>query len=325
MAYKETLEKAKTKASEMVVKALEKGEAVWTKPWIFQAAHHGFMGNPYRGQNIYTAEAARIVLGHGSNAWLTWGKYQELRKKDDTIWMKPGSKSVLITCWLPKEKKDKDGNVVVNSKGNPVMTFWPKNHLVFNADCFENLDVDKYEKKPLLEEKAVMTFEENKARLLSLYKDAPEVHYKDLGRAFYSPSCDEVVIPQPKHFRSEAAAYSTLCHELVHSTGAEGRLKRKITNTFGDDDYSYEELVAEIGATILSAEAGYLEETVENSAAYLQGWSKRLTDNPHWFWDAYSDAKKACDYILGVVHESDDEDENEAEADDEQKAVQMIA
>ena len=85
----------------------------------------------------------------------------------------------------------------------------------------------------------------------------------------------------------------------MHSTGAGKRLGRKIDNLFGSGDYSYEELVAEIGASILSAEAGFLEQTARNSAAYLKGWASALTDNKDWFWDAFSDARKAVDMILG--------------------------
>ena len=67
--------------------------------------------------------------------------------------------------------------------------------------------------------------------------------------------------------------YSTLLHELSHSTGHPKRLNREtITQTarFGSPTYSREELVAEFGAAYLCHMAG-VTSTVDNSAAYIGG------------------------------------------------------
>lgn len=40
------------------------------------------------------------------------------------------------------------------------------------------------------------------------------------------------------------AFYSTLCHELVHWSGAKSRLDRDLTGRFGSDSYAVEELIA---------------------------------------------------------------------------------
>jgi antirestriction protein ArdC len=47
--------------------------------------------------------------------------------------------------------------------------------------------------------------------------------------------------------------YSTLFHELVHSTGHPSRLDRVFGKLFGDKLYSKEELIAETGAAFLCA------------------------------------------------------------------------
>ena len=309
---KTSLKIAKEKASEMVLKALEKGNAIWTKPWVMQSAHHGFRGKAYRGINILLTAVMQELMGYSSTAWLTWGKYRELQKDHPEISIKKGSKSLEVVYWMILDRKDEDGNIVYDKDGIPEKCIWPKFYRVWNADCFENLIADDFERKDMLPDATLTTLEEKEEKLLSTYKDHPPVKHDGLGRAYYSTSTDAVHIPEWKDFRDEAHAYSTLCHELVHSTGAEGRLKRKIRNSFGDEAYSYEELVAEIGASILCAEAGYLEETVENAAAYLNGWASNLRDNPTWFWDAFSDARKACDMILGIDHKK----KTEAEAED---------
>lgn len=315
-----SLEIAKTKASEMVLKALENGNAIWTKPWVMQAGHHGFRGKAYRGINVLLAAIAQELMGYDSTAWLTWGKFIELQKDHPEIKMKKGSKSIEVVYWMVLDKKDEDGNLILDKNGNPEKFIWPRFYRVWNADCFENLIADDFERKEVLPDTTLTTLEEKEALLLSTYKDHPPVLHDGLDRAYYSTSADRVHLPKWKDFKNEAHAYSTLCHELVHSTGADGRLRRKIRNEFGSEDYSYEELVAEIGASILSAEAGYLEETVENSAAYLAGWSQALKGNPTWFWDAFSDARKACDLILGETH-----GRNLAEADKEETEKEAVA
>ena len=52
--------------------------------------------------------------------------------------------------------------------------------------------------------------------------------------------------------------YSVLFHKLTHATGNSTRLNRPeivSVNTFGSEDYSREELVAELGASFLCGHA----------------------------------------------------------------------
>lgn len=93
------------------------------------------------------------------------------------------------------------------------------------------------------------------------------------ARAFYRPSTDTVHMPMRNRFVDAEHYYSTLFHELVHSTGHASRLNREFGLSFGDDLYSREELVAEMGAAFLCAIAGISNERTEkNTAAYLQNW-----------------------------------------------------
>jgi Zincin-like metallopeptidase len=75
-------------------------------------------------------------------------------------------------------------------------------------------------------------------------------------RAYYRPSSDSVHMPTRSRFVDTPHYYSTLFHELVHSTGHESRLHRSFGAGFGDELYSKEELIAEMGAAFLSAIAG---------------------------------------------------------------------
>ena len=97
--------------------------------------------------------------------------------------------------------------------------------------------------------------------------------------------------------------YGTLFHELTHSTGHKSRLARKgivdADASFGDDKYGREELVAEMGAAFLCGHAG-IDNTLDNSAAYLAGWLKIIKGDPKLVIQAAGAAQKAADLILGV-------------------------
>jgi antirestriction protein ArdC len=78
------------------------------------------------------------------------------------------------------------------------------------------------------------------------------------------------------------AIYSTLFHELTHSTGHKSRLDRVgITDLgrFGDVNYSKEEMVAEMGAAYMCGLAGIENKTINESASYLKGWLLRLRND----------------------------------------------
>ena len=113
---------------------------------------------------------------------------------------------------------------------------------------------------------------------------------------------DKVQAPQLSQYPDAGAFYSTLFHELAHSTGHHTRLNRKeLTDEavfFGSHDYSLEEMVAELTASFLCAEAG-IDNTLDNSAAYIKGWHSKLSSDPKLFWTAAGRAQKAADYILG--------------------------
>jgi len=123
--------------------------------------------------------------------------------------------------------------------------------------------------------------------------------------ASYNKMLDVVAMPDRTCFDTGEEYYSTLFHELVHSTGHPGRLNRSSLTDFerfGDEIYSREELVAEMGAAFLSGYCGIENRTINNSAAYLASWLKALKEDSRMVLVAASQAQKAADLILGVAH-----------------------
>jgi antirestriction protein ArdC len=73
-----------------------------------------------------------------------------------------------------------------------------------------------------------------------------------------------------------------------------------MSGKFGSGKYALEELVAELGSCMLTAEIG-IEPLWDNSAAYLAGWATALRNNPNWIISASSKASKAADFVLSKI------------------------
>ena len=123
-------------------------------------------------------------------------------------------------------------------------------------------------------------------------------------------------MPKMGTFKDSEGYYSTLFHEMVHSSGHKSRLNREgITgkNRFGSKGYAKEELTAELGASYLKSQAGISMEHTENNAAYIQNWLKVLNEDKKFIVHASADAQKATDYILNVQEKEKEIEPNEKE------------
>ena len=90
---------------------------------------------------------------------------------------------------------------------------------------------------------------------------------------------------------------------MSHATGAPKRLNRRSiseTAPFGSPCYAAEELIAEMGAAYLCAEAGISPAVLENQAAYINGWLGKLRNDKRLVEIAAAQAQKAADYILNA-------------------------
>ena len=119
-----------------------------------------------------------------------------------------------------------------------------------------------------------------------------------------------VNVPEIIRFDGSEEYYSVMFHELGHSTGHLSRLNRFESNDieFGSHSYNYEELVAEMAATMLCSHCG-IEQTVNNSVAYLTGWAAFLkNERKTTLFGAASKAQAAVDYILGNQNINEYED-----------------
>ena len=127
-------------------------------------------------------------------------------------------------------------------------------------------------------------------------------------RAYYSPARDEIHLPLREQFPKVAEYYSTAFHESVHSTGHEKRLNRlSKTAHFGSEEYSKEELVAEVGAAILMNEMGLeTASSFHNSAGYIQNWLTVLRNDSKMIVSAAGKAEKAVRLIMDLEEQREE-------------------
>ena len=141
------------------------------------------------------------------------------------------------------------------------------------------------------------------------YIDRSGVHLTvtESDRAYYQPSADTVVVPQLSQYQKVEEFYSTVFHELTHSTGHHSRLNRIADiAAFGSEQYSREELCAELGSAFLVNHCGLeSESSFRNSAGYIQGWLKALKDDKRLIVSAAGAAERAVSLILGKEGDSD--------------------
>ena len=88
----------------------------------------------------------------------------------------------------------------------------------------------------------------------------PSISHDGGDRAYYRPLEDSIHLPPRAAFSDAGEYYSTVFHELSHSTGHESRLNRHGLETgiaaFGSATYSREELAAEFGSAFITSAVG---------------------------------------------------------------------
>lgn len=277
--------------TDRIIELLDKGEIPWSKPWNMgnDMPRNLISKKAYRGINPFLLSAMRYT----SPFWLSFKQAKQLGGG-----INKGEKGCPVVFWKWIEKKDPHrlpGEVVEKI---PFLRYYT----VFNVDQCNNLDESKI---PQLEEETreFSVIEEAELILANMPK-VPLIEHVE-SRAYYMPMSDKVNMPRKELFKSDEEYYSTLFHELTHSTGHSSRLNRSgITelDSFGSHSYSKEELCAELGAAYLCGSAGIGERIIENSAAYIQGWISRLRNDKKFIVTAAAQAQKASDYILGITY-----------------------
>src|SRR6202453_4635920 len=276
--------------TDQIIAMLEAGVVPWRSPILgrSKAGHPKNLntGKQYRGVNVFLLAFTAFAKGYGSAYLLTFNPAKERGGN-----VRKGEKSSMIVFWNQYETMDKE-------TGQPTTVPVMRYYNVFNAEQVDGIDIPDAVKFEPIDFKPIVAAEQ----IASGYAGGPGVEHDGGQQAFYRPISDTVHLPERTRFASVEEYYSTLFHELSHSTGHSSRLDRKIdTNPkpFGSPDYGKEELVAEMSAAFLCSYAGIQPTVIANQAAYLSGWLKQLKSDKKLVISAAGQAQKAADWIRG--------------------------
>ena len=271
--------------TERIINQLEKGIIPWRKPWtgIRNGAYNRISKKSYSLLN-------QMLLKH-EGEYATFKQWESLGGH-----VRKGEKSEIVVFWKiqPIEETKEDGTK--ETKQVPILRYFN----VFHISQVEGVE-------PLTKDdlKSIEPIEKAES-VLHDYWSREGIEVKHIGgdEAYYSPSRDLIRLPLFDQFTDANEYYSTAFHESIHSTMKESRCNRaedrkgKIV-AFGSEDYSKEELIAEIGSASLMNIIGIeTSKTFQNSSAYIQGWLSKLRNDVKFIVSASSKAEKAVNYIL---------------------------
>jgi antirestriction protein ArdC len=282
--------------TEKIVNLLEQGIVPWRRPWSATGLPRNLVSKkPYRGVNLFLLSATK----YASPFWLTMKQANEVGGS-----VRKGEHSQTVVFW----KVDKIANAE-NDTGpendeadeKSRRRFVLRYYRLFNLEQCE-LPQAVLDKLPKIETHQHDPIEAAE-RIIAGMPNPPEIQYAG-SKAFYSPTTDRITLPPRELFISAEEHFGTLAHEMSHAAGAPKRLNRKSISEaapFGSPTYSFEELVAELSAAYLCAEAGISPAVLENQAAYIQGWLAKLRSEKRMVVIAAAQAQKAADYILNAA------------------------
>jgi antirestriction protein ArdC len=215
--------------------------------------------------------------------------------------VKKGERGRPVVFWKWLNKTGADGKPEFDGKGKPKQIPFMRHYTVFNLDQCDGIEWDR----PKLKKHQGIPAAE---KLVASMPNPPKIEGGG-SAAWYKPSADLVKMPDKGRFKTVEAYYSTLLHELGHSTGHQSRLDRKsLTDAtyFGSHLYSQEELIAELTAVFLCAHVGIEKAVIDNSAAYLKHWIGAIKENPKVLISSAQAAQRASDYIRDAQLEKEE-------------------
>jgi antirestriction protein ArdC len=278
--------------TDLIIKKME-DSVKYEKPWFScdLLPYNPVTGTKYKGVNIVSL----MMRGFDDPRFLTFKNIQKLSEELETpIMIIKGEKGIPVFKAMQKTVT----KINEDTGEESAWSYWRQVYAgtVFNATQLTGI--------PALIERPKVEFntEEEAEKILTAMVELSglKIEHTTIGKACYYPSIDKIQLPLKENFKSSSLYYRTLMHELGHSTGHETRLNRKQTGKFGTDEYSFEELVAELSSYFLGATINlpYDSQTHENHAAYLKSWMEGLKKDKNLIFKAAGMASKSVEYQL---------------------------
>ena len=268
--------------TDRIIEQLEKGYIPWQKPWtgVHDGAYNRISNKPYSLLN-------QMLLSK-TGEYASFKQWTELGGH-----IRKGEKAEIVTFWKIQqiEEENEDGEKII--KQLPLLRYYNVFH-ISQVEGVEPKSIDLNELQPIEEAERIKTE--------YMQREHIKILEKVTDKAFYSPSLDYIQVPCKEQYQNIEEFYSTLFHEMTHSTGHKVRLDREDVKDcmyFGSENYSKEELCAELGSAFLINKLGIASsKSFNNSTAYIQSWLRVLKNDKKFIISASSRAEKAVKYIL---------------------------
>lgn len=281
--------------TDTIIEQLEKGVVPWQQPWkgnnslLNGLPFNTSTGKKYRGVNIVLLWADNLRKNHQTNEWGTfnhWNKAKEYIRKGESG-----------TDIIKYETLEREVN------GETEKYSYLKKYRVYNRSQLQSWKPVEFETSEHMPASVAI---ERSVVLDEFVRNTRALIESHDGGACYNFVFDKIFMPYAEKFMdtktltSVEGFYSTLLHELTHWSGASHRLNRTKGKRFGDQEYAYEELVAELGAAFLCAEFDISTLKTGDHAAYIDNWIKVLKDNKQMLVSAAAEASVAFDYLYNL-------------------------
>jgi len=227
---------------------------------------------------------AGMRKGYNDPRWCTF------KQASEKGWqVRKGEKATRIEFWEAKAG-NKDEDSPDDEKRSRLVH---RVYSVFNAEQMDGI--------PQLHVEPRKPFEAIESGEKMMAESGAEIRHGG-NRAYYTRTSDYIQLPNKEQFVDAPAYYSTAAHELIHWTGNEKRLNRETLNKSRgynpeDEQYSREELVAEIGSWLVALETGLPHDPSQHTA-YIASWLAALKKDKNEIFRAASAAATATDYVL---------------------------
>ena len=270
--------------TDSIIAVLEAGVIPWSCPWQRVPGMSGLPSNyatgaAYSGMNIMLLWSSASEQGFKDSRWMT---YKQARAEGGQVRKGEHGTTAIFYTTLEKENDDGETDYI------PML----KTFTVFNVEQIDGLPLTMETVSP------GATFDPLPQAENLFRKSGANIIEKGQN-AFFSPSNDEVWLPERHLFSDAANFYATGLHELVHWSGGKSRLNREMKGKFGSEGYAAEELVAELGSAFLMADLGIVGEVQHES--YIASWLKALKNDKRYIFKAASAASKAHRYLMEKV------------------------
>lgn len=296
------------KFTELLIKKMEEVNTTLQKPWFSGSffASENIRGNKYSGGNAFMLQILCEMKGYELPVFMTFNQ-----AKEEGISIKKGEKSFpvyffnfIVVHVTTKERITIEEYRQLSDEERENYNVFRnlKYYLVFNIE-----QTDIKEKAPELYKaikgKFSIEVEKKREKNVQILDNVIQsqswycpIISKLSDSAYYSPSKDEIIMPERKQFADDTRYYSILLHEMAHSTGSKERLNRTFARS-GSKEYAHEELIAELTAAFAGCQLGVSTTINEDNCKYIKGWIKNLKETPNYLYTILADVAKASSFI----------------------------